>query len=129
MDDVESILPNLYKLAIEKVVRTEPLLPVAEGVFSFKEDAELHSEIVQLDGKYRLPFILTTFHSLDAEQISLILGKSTTEIETDNQTAIKLLGEEHLGKRLKLLGKSYERIPVQFKSKQIMVGAVQREVS
>ena len=45
MDDVESILQNLYKLAIEKVARTEPLLPVTEGVFSFVEDAELHSEM------------------------------------------------------------------------------------
>ena len=77
----------------------------------------------------RLPFILTTFHSLEAEQISLILERSTTEIETNIQTATKLLGEEHLEKRLKLLEKSYERLPVQFKAKQIMGGAVQSEVN
>ena len=118
--DVESILPAVYKLAIQKLVQTERLLSAVEGVFPFEEDAELHSQIVKLDEKYRLPFILSQFHSFTNDQIALILDLSTVEVETNIQTAKDLLGANQLEKRILFLGKSYNRISVRFKAEQII---------
>ena len=119
-DDGESILPAVYKLAIQKLAQTERLLSTVEGVFPFEEDAELHSQIVKLDEKYRLPFILSQFHSFTNDQIALILDCSTVEVGTNIQTAKNLLGMDQLEKRIELLGKSYNRLSVRFKAEQIM---------
>ena len=128
MDEVESILPSLYKFAIEKMMRIQSIDPLFDDVFPFKEDAELHSEIINMDKKFRLPFILSSFHELDFEQIASILQSSPNDVEVNIQTAKSFLGEDHLEKRTEFLGKSYDRLPVLFKAEQIIGKTVPPEI-
>ena len=98
----------------------QPSSSVLNEVFPFKEDAELHSKIVQLDVKYRIPLILSSFHELSENQIATILDCSPSEVEKNIQTAKSLLNGNHLEKRLEFLAKSYDRLPVLFNAEQIV---------
>ena len=119
---------DIYKSIIEKLDQLQMSNTVVEHhVFPFDEDAELHSEIVNLHKKLRVPFILSLFHDLSNEQIALILDSSAVEVESSIQSAKNILSGDHLEKRVKLLGKSYERLPLQFNPEQIIGETVRSE--
>ena len=106
------------KSAITKSNERKTSLP---AVFPFEEDTELHSKVVMLGVKYRIPLVLSSFQDLSNEQIAMIIGISIPELLTRIETAKSFLGEEQLEKRLNLLRKSYNRLPVQFEVEQFIV--------
>ncbi len=58
LDEDTPLLLTLYKILLEKLSRYNPTLPIPEDALPFKEDALLHMKIVELDMRYRVPFIL-----------------------------------------------------------------------
>ena len=125
IDETETT--TLYKIAIEKLSHIQKSISHLNDIFPFEEDAKLHSEIIGLDEKYRIPFVLHRYHGLDDEQIAAIIDVYPTEIELRIKTAKKIVCEkikepsiERIEKRLMLLGKSYERLSVLFRFEQVM---------
>lgn len=119
-DEGTPLIPELYRIALKKLSQYHSPMTVLDDIFPFREDAELHSKIIGLNEKYRIPFILTLFHELDNEQIAWITDSSTIEVKKNIQSAKKLIDEGNLDKHLELLGKSYNRLPIQFKVAQIL---------
>lgn len=111
---------RLYSYALARMKEHQLAAPFLETIFPFKEDADLHSEIVALEEKCRIPLILSSFHELDSEQIGAILEEASINVEANIQIAKSLLSENQLHKRLGLLKKSYNRLPVQFTSDQVV---------
>lgn len=112
---------NIYKIVLEKIAILQLTTPLLEDVFGFEEDAELHSAIIHLDEKYRVPLVLKVFHEMENEQVAGLIGFPTSEVEVRIRAARELLGQainesstERLEKRFELLGKSYARLPILF---------------
>lgn len=126
-DEDEPLIHALYKLLLKKLSHYQLSIQARDGLFLFKEDEVLHSEIIQLKGKYRVPFILYVFHGLDTEQIASITKSTTAEVESNIQRAMELVGGDNLRKRLTLLERSYDRLPLQFQSTQILGTVSQAE--
>ncbi len=117
---------TIYKMVLEKIAILEPTIPLLEDVFRFEEDAELHSAIIYLDEKYRVPFVLQVFHGMDNEQVASYTGLSISEVLTRVQVARNLLSQaldepstKRLEKRFELLGKSYDRLPILFNMENV----------
>ena len=125
LDENTPLLLTLYKVLLEKLSRYNPTLPIPEDALPFKEDTLLHMKIVELDEKYRIPFLLSFYHDLNNDEISIIIGDRTKDIDSTIQTANELLGKN--GKSLELLKKSYNRLSVKFKSEQIF-GSMEQPV-
>lgn len=119
-DDPKKSELLLYTYAVEKMKELQPAVPFLQDIFLFKEDVELHSRIVALEVEFRIPLILSSFHKLDNEQIGAILEETLGDVEVLIQKAKSELGENQLEKRLELLEKSYNRLPVQFTSDRIV---------
>lgn len=120
LNETEQLVLILYENVLAKLTQFHGSIPVSDDVFPFKEDAELHLKIIQLNEKYRVPFILSLFHGLNKGQIATITQGSTDEVEANIRSAEELIGEDHLGKHIELLGKSYNRLPIQFRATQII---------
>ena len=108
LDENVPLLLTLYKILLEKVSHYKPTLPIAENAFPFKEDALLHTKIIELDKKHRVPFILSCFHGFTNEQITFIIEDSSVDVESTIKATNELLGVD--GKSLELLKKSYNRL-------------------
>ncbi len=67
LDENTPLLLILYKILLEKLVQYNPTISMAENAFPFKEDALLHTRIINLDPKHRVPFILSCFHQFNNE--------------------------------------------------------------
>ena len=119
-DGGKPLVHELYRILLTKLSQFHSSISVLEDIFPFKEDAELHSKIIVLNEKYRIPFILSLFHELDNEQIAWITDSSTAEVKENIQSAKELIAEDNLDKHLELLEKSYNRLPIQFKVAQIL---------
>ncbi|QUW23231.1 sigma-70 family RNA polymerase sigma factor [Sporosarcina sp. Marseille-Q4063] len=126
LDENMPLLMTLYKILLEKLLRYNSAEPVPEDALPFKEDTLLHIKIVELDEKYRIPFILSFYHDLTNEQISIVIGESAEDIEITIQAAIELLGENR--KSLEFLKKSYNRLSVKFNAEQIFGSIVQQPI-
>jgi hypothetical protein len=125
IDETETT--TLYKITMEKLSHIQQSTSHLDGIFPFEEDAKLHSEIIELDEKYRIPLVLHRYHGLKDEQIAIIIDVHQTEIKSRIRTAKKIVSEkikepsiERMEKRLTLLGKSYERLPALFRFEQVM---------
>ena len=125
LDEKSPLLPTLYKILLEKLSRYNPTLPIPEDVLPFKEDALLHMKIVELNKRYRVPFILSFYHNFNDEQIAFIIEESTVNVESIIREANELLGEDR--KSLEFLKKSYDRISVTFKAEQLF-GSMEQPV-
>ncbi|WP_172373860.1 RNA polymerase sigma factor [Sporosarcina jiandibaonis] len=125
LDEHAPLLLTLYKILSEKLSRYNSTLPIPEDALPFKEDTLLHMKIAELDKKYRIPFILSFYHDLNNDQISIITGDSAEDIDSTILAANELLGESR--KNLELLKKSYDRLSVTFKAEQIF-GAMDQPV-
>ncbi|WP_438312135.1 RNA polymerase sigma factor [Sporosarcina sp. FA9] len=119
INDGKQLLPELYKMIIRKLEALQPISTEQETLFLFEEDAELHEDIGKLDANIRIPLILSKFHDFTFEEIALIINNSEIEISTRIDQAEKSLQIDHIDKRLELLNKSYNRLPVQFKEERI----------
>ena len=117
LEENAPLLLILYKILLEKLARYNPTIPMTENAFPFKEDALLHTKIIELDHKHRVPFILSRFHDFNNEQISIIIGDSATNVDSTIQETNELLGVD--GKSLEFLKKSYNRLLITFKAEQI----------
>jgi len=120
LDELEPLIHVLYKTLLKKLSHYQLSTKAPEDLFLFKEDRALHSDIIKLNGKYRVPFILSVFHGLETQQIATIMKSSTADIESNIQRAMELIGGGNLRKRLTLLEKSYDRLPLQFQATQIL---------
>ncbi|MCZ2260441.1 RNA polymerase sigma factor [Sporosarcina sp. G11-34] len=127
LDEHEPLIHVLYKLLINKLSQYQLSIRAPDDLFLFKEDEVLHSDIIQLNGENRVPFILSLFHGLDTEQIASITKSSTADVESNIQHAMELIGGDNLRKRLMLLEKSYDRLPLQFQATQILGTVSQAE--
>jgi DNA-directed RNA polymerase specialized sigma24 family protein len=117
LDENNPLLLTLYKILLEKISRNHPTQPIPENALPFKEDTLLHMKIVELNAKYRIPFILSFYHDLNIDQISMITGGSALDVESAINTANELLDENR--KSLELLKKSYNRLLLTFKADQV----------
>ncbi|WP_203249248.1 RNA polymerase sigma factor [Sporosarcina beigongshangi] len=112
---------NIYKRVLEKIATLQQRAPLLDDIFSFGEDAELHSAIIDLEETYRVPLVLQVFHGLDNKQVAGFTDLPISEVEVRIRAARELLGKainesstERLEKRFELLGKSYARLPILF---------------
>ena len=119
-DEPKQLVCALYKISIDKITHVYSTIQVPDDIFAFNEDMELHTKIIELNEKYRIPFVLSVFHDLNSEEIAAITGELMIEVEDRIRIAKELLGEDSLGKHIELLGKSYDRLPLQFKASQII---------
>ncbi|MFD1927572.1 RNA polymerase sigma factor [Sporosarcina siberiensis] len=119
INDGKQFLPELYKIIIRKVGTLQPTSTAQENLFSFEEDAELHQDIGKLDANIRIPIILSKFHDFNFEEIAIVLNTTEKEVSTWIDQAEQSLQLNHFDKRLELLNKSYNRLPIQFKEERI----------
>ena len=125
LDEDTPLLLTLYKILLEKLSGYNPTLPIPEDVLPFKEDSLLHMKIVELNKRYRVPFILSFYHNFNNEQISIIIGDYTVDVQSNIQDVYEFLGDDR--KSLELLKKSYNRLSVTFKAEQVF-GSMEQPV-
>lgn len=119
INDGKQLLPELFKMIIIKVEALQTINKEQESFFLFAEDAELHEDIGKLNVNVRIPLILSKFHDFTFEEIALILNNTENEVSARIDQAEQSLQINHFDKRLELLNKSYNRLPVQFKEERI----------
>lgn len=134
-EQAANVTANVYEVAEDQkmmvTIANDFLRKIKVGsqmddLFSFQEDAALHSEMLKLDHETRVSFILYTFHHLQMCEIAEALGCTSNEVEERVQQAEHTLkvalneqSDERLKKRLSFLGKSYGRLPLTFDVNQI----------
>jgi len=96
-------------------------------ILVFDEDRELHEAILSLEEQYRNPLVLFDFHELSFEQIGEILNISTDKVESRLlsskerlKTLLEVLDDNQLETNLKLLKKSYKRVPSKFNADVVL---------
>src|SRR5690606_17883047 len=104
-------LIDLYTTAVNKIKELQQSSNIEENIFPFKEDEILHNEIIHLNGEIRIPFILSSFHGLKDEEIAGILNVPIASVQRSLQSSREMIGLDNLKQHLKLLNKSYERLP------------------
>ena len=111
----------VYKTALEKLGQVEQTNPRLASPILFKEDAEFHSKIIQLDEKYRVPLVLHLFHEFSFEEINEVMAIPLDEVVANIQAARELLREaigyppqDVFKKRVEFLWMSYDRLPLLF---------------
>ncbi len=117
---------NMYKIVLDKIAHLQLSAFLLDDVFGFEEDAELHSVIIKLDEKYRVPLVLQVFHGLDDGQVAAHTDVTTSEAGLRIRAAKELVGKaineqlvDRLEKRFELLEKSYNRLPVLFNADNV----------
>jgi len=115
----ESLICTLYKNALKILAHAHPVAPCNEAIFRFQEDQELHNQIVQLETRKKIPFILSKFHKMDDVEIATIMDTSPMIVEQAVMEASRDLGDGQLEKRIEFLEKSYGRMKSSFRKERV----------
>ena len=115
----ESLVCALYKNALKSLAYAQQVDLPNEAIFPFKEDQELHNQIVQLETRKKTPFILSKFHKMDDLEIASIMDTSPLIVEQAIAEASLDLGDRQLEKRIEFLEKSYRRMKFSFRKDQV----------
>ena len=96
-------------------------------ILVFDEDRELHDAIQLLEETYKHPLIMFYFHELGFEQIGGILNIQPVEVESrlisskeKIKSALEVLDDKQFELHLKLLKKSYKRVPSKFNADELL---------
>lgn len=96
-------------------------------ILVFDEDRELHEAIQLLEEKHRNPLVLFDFHGLSGEQIGEILNISVEKVDSrllsskeQLKSALAIVDDNQLETNLKLLKKSYKRVPTKFNADDVL---------
>ena len=101
---------ELIKRVLSRLANME-LKPSTDRLFAFIEDDELHNRIMILNQTWRVPLILSKFHTKTTSQIAAIVELSEQQVLDAINGAMQKLDEPNLEKRLEFLGRSYNRLP------------------
>ncbi|WOV86399.1 hypothetical protein QWT69_10770 [Sporosarcina oncorhynchi] len=101
---------ELIKRVLSRLANME-LKPSTDRLFAFIEDDELHNRIMILNQTWRVPLILSKFHTKTTSEIAAIVEIPEQQVLDAINGAMQKLDEPNLEKRLEFLGRSYNRLP------------------
>ena len=65
--DDKLLLHSLYKIALNRLEKNREATQSQDIIFRFEEDQQLHEEIIRLDEKKKVSFILSQFHGMKVQ--------------------------------------------------------------
>lgn len=145
--------PRLYKIALNETrsygrrekrseeIENEKLSETSlstrspqSRILVFDEDRELHEVILSLEEQHRNPLVLLYFHEIPVEQIGEILNISIEKVESrllsskeQLKSIFEISEEKQLETNLKLLKKSYKRVPSKFNADELLQNIISEE--
>ena len=129
--DDKLLLHSLYKIALNRLEKNREATQSQDIIFRFEEDQQLHDEIIHLDEKKKLPFILSQFHGMKVLDIATVTGTSEEAVRlsiTEAHRQIgKQTGESLIEKRLEFLNKSHERMSLLFRKENVFQKPLEEE--
>ncbi|KAA0944011.1 sigma-70 family RNA polymerase sigma factor [Sporosarcina sp. ANT_H38] len=118
-DNEASLVCALYKNVLNSLAFAQREIQENESILAFKEDQELHDQIVKLEMRIKVPFILSEFHKLDELEIAAIMDTSPEGVQQAITAAHNQLEDAQLEKRLEFLDKSYLRMRTSFRKEMV----------
>ena len=121
--DDKFLLHSLYKIALNGLEKNQQATQSGDIIFRFEEDQQLHEEIIRLDEKKKVSFILSQFHGMKASDIATVTGSSEEAVRLSIAEAHRQIGKQiggsQLEKRLEFLNKSYGRMSPLFRKENV----------
>lgn len=129
--DIEQAEMAIYEQAMALLNEYSEEQPAGETekLLRFEEDLETHHAIQQLPKNRRVIFTLFYFHQKNKEELALLTGRDSEEIEDELAiavesltTALQLESNGQTEKRIEFVGKSYSRIQTIVEEEDLLSG-------